>query len=145
MACKLAALIHARGGEAQAAVACLKIALCRIEFPGTHQIPTYQRYFTMTGALSTYELARLFPKGMAGFVDPGAWLKTAKESVLNWIDEKRFDVAMPVRLLAIALGMSGWIVRSDRLGLDGATQAPDLYLGSHLLGRIGNECQLSFC
>jgi len=100
-AAKLAALMHARVGEIEDAIACLEIALCKLTPPEHTRYPWYRSSFESPGYLSTYEIAMQFPKDMPGFVDPATWLEAAQAKVSEWQEAGRINDSTALQIEAV--------------------------------------------
>lgn len=110
-AAQLAAYLHARAGEHEAAVSCLETALCTFEAPDDLKYPWYRTYFENPGFIGTRELGLLFPRKTTGWKDPAGWLDLAAGKIDEWAQGDRLRDHSAFQLQAL---MALRLHQSDR-------------------------------
>jgi tetratricopeptide (TPR) repeat protein len=96
-----AAWLLARAGEQDRALACLEVALCKLDAPAGLEHPHYVTYFTSGGRISDPDLQKLFPKGFEGWKEPSGWLEQALGKVRAWHEADRVTDYYAFRLLSV--------------------------------------------
>ncbi len=105
----LAAGLLARAGEIDKAVACLEVALCKMEpAPG---LPSHMHFwFGRAGRMSYVDVRRLLPPDVAGWKDAKAWFLALGKALPAWGEAERTDrsaLVVPLSILMVRLHEQG--------------------------------------
>lgn len=140
-AAQKAAYLYARAGQHERAVACLEVALCKLDVPTGLEYPWLKTYFTNPGRMGTREMTQLFPdsdqpeyeEDAQPWVGRAEWIEAAANAIEGWLKEDRLAEDQAFRLLAL------FALRSHQ---SGATEEADRLLaqleelGKNAIGRV---------